>query len=266
MGIINVTPDSFYAGSRTKTADEVSRRVDEMISDGADIIDLGAYSSRPGADDVSADEELHRLAMGMEVIRQSTDIPVSIDTFRAQVARVAVDEFKADIINDISGGMLDNQMFSTVADLHVPYILMHMRGTPSTMQSLTDYSDCGGVTPAVLQSLAESVSSLRQSGVADIIVDPGFGFAKTVGQNYRLMADLPRFDTLGCPVLVGISRKSMLYKPLGISPDKSLDATTAANTIALIQGASILRVHDVRAAVQARTIVEMTIQASNTQS
>lgn len=266
MGIINVTPDSFYAGSRTKTADKVACRVDAMISEGVDMIDLGAYSSRPGADDVSADEELHRLAMGMEVIRQSTDIPVSIDTFRAQVASVAITELNADIINDISGGMLDNHMFSTVADLHVPYILMHMRGTPSTMQSLTDYSDCGGVTPAVLQSLAGSVTSLRQSGVADIIVDPGFGFAKTVGQNYRLMADLPLFDTLGCPVLVGISRKSMLYKPLGISPDKSLDATTAANTIALMQGASILRVHDVRAAVQARAIVEMTIQASNHQS
>lgn len=266
MGIINVTPDSFYAGSRTKTADEVARRVDAMISEGVDMIDLGAYSSRPGADDVSADDELHRLAMGMETIRQSTDIPVSIDTFRAQVACVAITELNADIINDISGGMLDNQMFSTVAELHVPYILMHMRGTPSTMQSLTDYSDCGGVTPAILQSLAESVTSLRQAGVADIIVDPGFGFAKTVGQNYRLMADLPLFDALGCPVLVGISRKSMLYKPLDISPDKSLDATTAANTIALLQGASILRVHDVRAAVQARTIVEMTIQASNHQS
>jgi dihydropteroate synthase len=260
MGIVNVTPDSFFAGSRTTSTDDISRRVKSMVDDGVDIIDLGAYSSRPGADDVSPAEEINRLALGMKVIRDiAPSMPVSIDTFRADVAEAAISDLGADIINDISGGDLDAKMFDTVARLNVPYILMHMRGTPTTMQSLTDYDADGGVTNAVITTLKRAIDRLTQLGVSDIIVDPGFGFAKTVEQNYTLLADLPMFALLGRPTLVGISRKSMFYKPLHSTPEKSLNATTAANVIALLGGASILRVHDVAEACEARKIVELTL-------
>lgn len=242
MGIVNVTPDSFFAGSRVP-ADSVTGRVSEMIAQGADIIDLGGYSSRPGADTVGAEEELARLVPAIAAIRDRfPDIPVSVDTFRADVARECIAQ-GADIINDIGGGDLDPEMFGTIADLRVPYILMHMRGTPATMQSLTDYDD---VVADVLRDLAFKTDRLHQLGVNDVIIDPGFGFAKTVDQNYRLLAALGMFREIGCPVLAGVSRKTMIWKELGIHPDEALNGTTAINMIALMNGADILRVHDVR--------------------
>lgn len=254
MGILNVTPDSFYAGSRVTGSVELHRRVERMLDQGADIIDVGGYSSRPGADDVSPEEEMARVRRGVEAIRRvSADVPVSVDTFRADVARRAVLDWGADIINDISGGALDSGMFSTVAELKVPYILMHMRGTPATMQTMTDYED---VTADVVAELSGLMHQLELDGVADIIIDPGFGFAKTLDQNYELMRHLPQLaQLLGKPVLVGISRKSMITKLLSVTADEALPGTVALNTFALLNGASILRVHDVEAAVQAVEIV-----------
>ena len=233
---------------------ELHRRVERMLAQGADIIDVGGYSSRPGADDVSPEEEMARVRRGVEAIRRvSADIPVSVDTFRADVARRAVLDWGADIVNDISGGALDSGMFSTVAELKVPYILMHMRGTPATMQTMTDYED---VTADVVAELSGLMHQLELDGVADIIIDPGFGFAKTLDQNYELMRHLPQLaQLLGKPVLVGISRKSMITKLLSVTADEVLPGTVALNTFALLNGASILRVHDVEAAVQAVRIV-----------
>lgn len=250
MGIVNVTPDSFYPGSRTPESGMIEQRVERLITEGADMIDLGAYSSRPGAADITPGEEIERLQTGMEIIRRlAPEIPVSIDTFRASVAETAVTDLGADIINDISGGDLDPEMFSTVASLGVPYILMHMRGTPATMQTLTEYDN---VTTDVISALSRKIAELEELGVADIIIDPGFGFAKDVRQNYQLLRDLPAFiDTLRRPVLVGLSRKSMFYRPLNTVAEDVLAATTAANTLALTGGASILRVHDVKEARQA---------------
>lgn len=263
MGIVNVTPDSFYAASRTMDTTSLQAKVADMIAEGADIIDLGGYSSRPGAAEVDPEEELRRIAAGMKVIREiAPDIPVSIDTFRSRVARTAVEEYGADIINDISGGMADPEMDRTVADMHVPFIVMHMRGTPADMQRHTDYDD---VTACVLEFLSRRTEQLRLLGVNDIILDPGFGFAKTVEQNYELMNHLDLFTRLtGLPVLAGISRKSMLWRPLGITPDESLEATTALNTIALMKGAAILRVHDVKAARQAVDVTCMTLNNPST--
>lgn len=256
MGIINVTPDSFYAGSRTK-ADEIGRRVRSMIDDGADMIDIGAYSSRPGAAEVSEAEEIDRLSEGMAALREAApDVVVSVDTFRASVAKAAIEQMGADIVNDISGGDLDGRMFETVASLRVPYILMHMRGTPADMQTLTDYPD--GITAEVLRDLSVKLRTLRLAGVNDVIVDPGFGFAKTLEQNYRLMADLPMFaEMLDAPVLVGVSRKSMVTRALGVTAKDALNGTTVLNTIALLGGAQILRVHDVKACAEAVRIVSM---------
>lgn len=256
MGIINVTPDSFYAGSRTK-ADEIGRRVRSMIDDGADMIDIGAYSSRSGAAEVSESEEIDRLSEGMAALREAApDVVVSVDTFRASVAKAAIEQMGADIVNDISGGDLDGRMFETVASLRVPYILMHMRGTPADMQTLTEYPD--GVTAEVLRDLSVKLRTLRLAGVNDVIVDPGFGFAKTLEQNYRLMADLPMFaEMLDAPVLVGVSRKSMVTRALGITAKDALNGTTVLNTIALLGGAQILRVHDVKACAEAVRIVSM---------
>lgn len=254
MGILNVTPDSFYAGSRVTGTVELHRRVERMLAQGADIIDVGGYSSRPGADDVSPEEEMARVRRGVEAIRRvSADIPVSVDTFRADVARHAVLDWGADIVNDISGGAIDSGMFPTVAELKVPYVLMHMRGTPATMQTMTGYED---VTADVVAELSGLMHQLELSGVADIIIDPGFGFAKTLDQNYELMRHLPQMaQLLGKPVLVGISRKSMITKLLSVTADEALPGTVALNTFALLNGASILRVHDVEAAVQAVRIV-----------
>lgn len=256
MGIVNVTPDSFFEGSRTMSENDIARRIEKHIAAGADFIDMGAYSSRPGADDVSPEEETERLKTGMRILRAiDRSIPVSIDTFRADVARAAIEEFGADIVNDISGGDLDGKMFETVAELGVPYILMHMRGTPSTMQSLTDYND---VTADVVADLSRKLRTLHLLGVADVIVDPGFGFSKTTEQNFEMMRNLEAFDALGCPVLVGVSRKSMITRTLGIPSDEALAGTVALDTIALMKGADFLRVHDVLEAVQTVKLFELT--------
>jgi dihydropteroate synthase len=255
MGILNVTPDSFFAESRTIETDDIRRRVDDLISQGADIIDIGGYSSRPGAPEVSTDEEYSRLARGLEAIRKyHPDTLISVDTFRADVARRCVSDWEADIINDISGGNLDAEMWPTVAELQVPYILMHMRGTPSSMQSLCDYND---VTADVIRDLAFKIDAMHQLGIADIIVDPGFGFAKDINQNYQLMAELDQFKQLNAPLLVGISRKSMIYRPLDITPQTAINCTTVLNTFALLRGANILRVHDVKEAVEAVKIIDL---------
>lgn len=255
MGIINVTPDSFFSLSRTENKKDIKARVLKMISAGVDMIDLGAYSSRPGAADVSPEEELRRLEQGIEAIRSVTnDIPISIDTFRAKVADIAVTQLGADMINDISGGQIDSEMDETIAKLNVPYILMHMRGTPATMGNLTDYED---VTADVLAALGAKINNLSLLGVNDIIIDPGFGFAKTIEQNYELLRNLEVFHILERPLLVGVSRKSMIYRPLETTPENALTGTIAVNTIALCKGASILRVHDVKEAVETRKIVEL---------
>lgn len=255
MGILNVTPDSFFAESRTIETDDIRRRIDNLISQGADIIDIGGYSSRPGAPEVSTDEEYSRLARGLEAIRKyHPDTLISVDTFRADVARRCVSDWEADIINDISGGNLDAEMWPTVAELQVPYILMHMRGTPSSMQSLCDYND---VTADVIRDLAFKIDAMHQLGIADIIVDPGFGFAKDINQNYQLMAELDQFKQLNTPLLVGISRKSMIYRPLDITPQTAINGTTVLNTFALLHGANILRVHDVKEAVEAVKIIDL---------
>lgn len=251
MAIINATPDSFYTASRADTAEEVSRRAEQVLAEGADIIDLGAYSSRPGAADVTAEEERLRMVDAVRAVRKvSRDIPVSVDTFRACVAEAALAE-GADIINDISGGMLDPAMDALIARQNTPYIIMHMRGTPATMAELTDYSAEGSVTAAVMRFLAQRISELAAQGVDQVIIDPGFGFAKTVEQNWELMRELPLIrESFSQPMLVGISRKSMFYKPLGVTADDVLPATCYGNTLALQAGADILRVHDVGAARQ----------------
>lgn len=255
MAIVNVTPDSFYSRSRTFDNDALRRRTAEILTEGADMVDIGAYSSRPGAADVSVAEETDRLCRGIEIVRsEGCRLPLSADTFRASVAENAV-RAGADIINDISGGALDADMFDTVARLKVPYILMHMRGTPATMSSLTDYTD---VAADVTAELACGIAELHSRGVADIIVDPGFGFAKTLEQNYELLRELPEMKhLLGRPLLAGISRKSMLTRLLDIDTSDALNATTALNAMALDRGADIIRVHDVAAARQCVDIHNM---------
>lgn len=253
MGILNVTPDSFYAESRTSNEEHIAARVQQLMDDGADMIDIGGYSSRPGADDVSPEEEMNRLRRGLRVVRRLyPEVPVSVDTFRADVARMCVEEEGADIINDISGGMMDRQMFRTVARLGVPYILMHMQGTPDTMQQAPHYDN---LRREVMLYFAERIDRLCQMGAKDIIVDPGFGFGKTLEHNYELFHHLDDFNLFNLPLLVGISRKSMIYKLLGGTPQTSLNGTTVLNTIALMKGAHILRVHDVKEAVEAKRIV-----------
>ncbi len=254
MGILNVTPDSFYAGSHAFDHQAIEHRVQEIIAQGADIIDIGGYSSRPGADEVSEAEEMQRIERGLAIIRDfDKSIPVSVDTFRAAVARRAIEEWGADIVNDISGGMADPAMFDTVAGLRAPYILMHMRGTPKTMRSLTGYND---VTADVVAELSKPLHRLMLKGVADVIIDPGFGFAKTTGQNYELFNNLDKIaELLERPLLVGISRKSMITRICDITPDEALPGTIALNTAAIMKGASIIRVHDVAAARQAVTVL-----------
>lgn len=253
MGILNVTPDSFYAESRTSDEEHIAARVQQLMDDGADMIDIGGYSSRPGADDVSPEEEMNRLRRGLRVVRRLyPEVPISVDTFRADVARMCVEEEGADIINDISGGMMDRQMFRTVARLGVPYILMHMQGTPDTMQQAPHYDN---LRREVMLYFAERIDRLCQMGAKDIIVDPGFGFGKTLEHNYELFHHLDDFNLFNLPLLVGISRKSMIYKLLGGTPQTSLNGTTVLNTIALMKGVYILRVHDVKEAVEAKRIV-----------
>lgn len=252
MGILNVTPDSFYSDSRTPDEAHITERVRQMMDEGADMIDVGGYSSRPGADDVTPEEEMDRLRRGLRIVRKLyPEVPVSVDTFRADVARMCIEEEGADIINDISGGMMDRQMFRTVAHLGVPYILMHMQGTPDTMQVAPHYDN---LRREVMLYFAERIDRLCQMGAKDIIVDPGFGFGKTLEHNYELMNHLEDFAVFNLPLLVGISRKSMIYKLTGGTPQTSLNGTTVLNTISLVKGAHILRVHDVKAAAEAKQI------------
>ena len=254
MGILNATPDSFYAGSRTQTEAEIAARVHQIVDEGAGIIDVGAYSSRPGADDVPAEEEARRLRHALDIVRrEAPDAIISVDTFRADVAKMCIEEGGAHIINDISGGTLDKNMFRTVARLRVPYILMHIQGEPHTMQQAPHYDN---LEQEVFLFLSQRVDQLHQLGVADIILDPGFGFGKTLAHNYELMNRLEDFREFDLPLLVGISRKSMIYKLLGTTPAEALGGTITLNTIALMKGAHILRVHDVRAAVETVRIVE----------
>lgn len=263
MGILNLTPDSFYDGSRKQTEAEIAARTHQIVDEGADFIDVGAYSSRPGAADVSTEEEMQRLRRGLAIVRREAGDAalLSIDTFRADVARMCVEEFGAQIINDISGGDMDPAMFRTVARLQVPYILMHMQGTPRTMQLDPHYDN---LVRDICLWLAERTERLRQLGARDIILDPGFGFGKTLAQNYELMRHLGDLRELELPLLVGISRKSMIYKLLGGTPQTSLNGTTALNMLALERGASILRVHDVKAAAEAVRIWEATHDGTGT--
>lgn len=255
MGILNITPDSFYGDSRSFDTDTINHRIDTMIAEGVDIIDIGAYSSRTGADEVSPQEEMQRLEMGMDLLhKKNISIPISVDTFRADVAQYAIETLGANIINDISAGLLDNEMIPTIGKLKVPYIAMHTRGTPSTMSNLTKYNN---ITADVILELSKQINQLTLAGVNDIIIDPGFGFAKTLEQNYELLRNLELLHELGYPLLVGVSRKSMIYKALETTADNALNGTTAANTIALQAGAAILRVHDVKAAHEAIKITTL---------
>jgi len=253
MGIINITPDSFFADSRKPGVEEALFQAQKMLTDGATFLDIGAYSSRPGAVDISEQEETDRLLPVVEAIAaQFPEAIMSIDTFRAAVAEAAIKE-GAHIINDISGGMLDTDMFSTVARLNVPYILMHMKGTPQTMNQLAEYDDVFG---EVFDYFVAKYSELKRLGVHDVILDPGFGFAKKAEHSYELMSRMNEFDLLGLPVLAGISRKRMIYGLLGNTAAEALNGTTVLNTIALMKGANILRVHDVKEAVEAVKIWE----------
>lgn len=255
MGILNVTPDSFYSGSRQQNVAAIAQRIETILLEGGVIVDLGGYSSRPDAAEVTPEEEWNRLEPALKLLRD--DYPqavVSVDTFRADIAGRAVETYGAAIINDISGGAMDEKMFETVARLHVPYILMHMRGTPQTMQQNTGYHN---LIEDMMLYFAKKIRTLRLLGVNDIVVDPGFGFSKTLDQNYELMRYLSEFGTmLDCPLLVGISRKRMIYQLLDTTPEASLNGTTVLNTFALLHGADILRVHDVRAAVEAIQLIE----------
>ena len=253
MGILNVTPDSFYAGSRAETEQDIIRRLHQIMDEGASIVDIGGYSSRPGAQEVSAEEEMKRLRMGLELIRKHRpDAVVSVDTFRADVAKMCAEEYGVAIINDISAGQMDEQMFSTIARLGIPYIIMHMKGTPQDMQVNPQY---GHFLKEVFYYFSEKVQRLRDLGVKDIIIDPGFGFGKTLEHNYELMNHLEEFSLFELPLLVGVSRKSMIYKLLDITPQEALNGTTVLNTVALLKGANILRIHDVKEAVETVRIV-----------
>lgn len=247
MGILNITPDSFYEGSRMKSKDAILATVQTMLEEGASIIDIGGVSTRPGAATVSLEEELNRVIPAIDrIVDEFPDVIISVDTFRAEVASKAV-RAGASIVNDVSGGRLDSKMFETIAELDVPYVLMHSRGDSKNMQSLTDYKN---VVQDVISELSRDLQKLRSLGVKDIIIDPGFGFAKTIDQNYELLNELEHFKVLGCPLLVGVSRKSMIYKRLKISPEEALNGTTVLNTIGVTKGAKILRVHDVKEAMQ----------------
>lgn len=257
MGILNVTPDSFFADSRKQSERDIRDRAEQIVREGATIIDVGAYSSRPGADDVSAKEEMERLRLGLSAVRNACpDAIVSVDTFRSDVARMCVEEYGVGIINDISGGEMDKDMFATVAKLGVAYVLMHMQGTPQSMQDSPQY---GNVALEVARYLAERVQRLRDLGQKDIILDPGFGFGKTQKHNYELLESLDYIkDMAQLPLLVGVSRKSMVYRPLGISPEEALNGTTVLNTMALMKGADVLRVHDVKACAEAVELFMLT--------
>ena len=253
MGIINVTPDSFYDGGKSFSQTEILSQAEKMLADGATFLDIGGYSSRPNAEEISINEETDRVLRAIEIILKNfPEALISVDTFRSEIAKVAVENGAA-MINDVSGGTLDTEMYKTVARLKVPYILMHMRGNPKTMATLTDYKN---VTTEVLEDLSRKISLARLEGINDIIVDPGFGFAKTRKQSFELLNNLELFKSLKVPVLAGVSRKSFIYKTLGITSKEALNGTTSINTIALLKGASILRVHDVKEAMECVKLYE----------
>ncbi len=254
MGILNITPDSFYDGGKYKDENAIVQQVEKMLSEGATFIDVGAYSSRPGAAHISEEEELKRIVPVIELlVNKFPDILISVDTFRSGVARETI-KAGAAMINDISGGNMDEHMFATVAALKVPYIAMHMQGTPQNMQQDPSYTN---ITTELVKFFSEKLNQLHQLQLTDVIIDVGFGFGKTLEHNYQLLRELDFFKNLDAPILVGVSRKSMLYKPLEITPQYALNATTAANTIALMNGAHILRVHDVKEAVESVKVVEL---------
>lgn len=254
MGILNLTPDSFYNKSRMQGEEDIRMRVEQMRAEGADMIDVGAYSSRPGAADVSQQEEMARLRNGLTLLRQAwPEAIVSVDTFRADVAKMCVEEYGVSMVNDIYAGRYEKKFFQVVRDLQVPYVMMHMQGTPQQMQQAPHYED---ILREVMLFFAERVQQLREMGMNDIILDPGFGFGKTLQHNYELMHHLQEFKVFELPLLVGVSRKSMVYKLLDTTPDEALNGTTALHTIALLKGANILRVHDVKAARETIRIVE----------
>lgn len=253
MGILNVTPDSFYSGSRKQTESDIEERIQTILKEGGTMIDVGGYSSRPNAEEVSAEEEMTRLSAALKIIQKNySAVPVSVDSFRADVARRCVEQYGVAMINDISAGEMDVRMFETVASLRVPYIMMHMRGTPSTMQKYTGYTD---MMEDIMMYFSRKIRELRLLGVADVVIDPGFGFSKTLEQNFILMNKLSDFAVFELPLLVGISRKSMIYKTLNCSPEESLSGTITLNTVALQNGANILRVHDVKAAADTIKII-----------
>ena len=254
MGILNITPDSFYAESRKTIERDIVSRARQILEEGGTIIDVGAYSTRPGAEEVSEEEEMKRLHKALGLLRKELpDAIVSVDTFRADVAKMCVEEYGVGIVNDISGGTMDNCMFETVAKLNVPYVLTHIKGTPQDMQDEPHYDD---LIREVFLYFSEKINRLHDMGLNDIILDPGFGFGKTLAHNYELMSNLQMFREFEVPILVGISRKSMIYKLLDTTPQEALNGTTALNTIALLKGANILRVHDVKAAAEVVAIVE----------
>ena len=252
MGVLNITPDSFFDGGKYNSEKEILCQVEKMINEGADIIDVGGYSSRPGAKEVKLSDEIERVIPVIKLIKKEFDKTiVSIDTFRSQVAKKAVN-LGASIVNDISGGEIDSNMYKCVSELKVPYIIMHMKGNPSNMQNQRTYKN---VVNEVVTNLSKKIFLARQNGIMDIIIDPGFGFGKTLNHNYEILNNLEHFKELDCPILVGVSRKSMIYKPLEIEPNKALNGTTCIHTISILSGANILRVHDVK---EAKEVVKLT--------
>lgn len=248
MGILNITPDSFYADSRKQTEKDIIARIHQILDEGGDFIDIGAYSSRPDASDVSPKEEMERLKYGLEILRnECPEAVVSVDTFRADVAKMCVEEYGVALINDIAAGQMDPEMFSTIAQLKVPYIMMHMQGTPQNMQKNPHYDN---PVKEIILYFAEKIEKLRASGVKDLIIDPGFGFGKTLAHTYEILDKLEDLQMFQLPILIGVSRKSMVYKLLGGGPEDALNGTTALHAIALMKGARILRVHDVKAATE----------------
>lgn len=248
MGIVNATSDSFYGGSRVGNSAAIASKLADIIGQGADIVDIGGYSTRPGASDIAVDVEVERVCGVLDILRREYgDFPISVDTFRGEVVRRVYDKFGAFVVNDVSGGTLDEEIIKTVGELKLPYILGHIKGTPQTMDSMNNYDD---MMQDILKYFVERLELARRSGVVDLILDPCFGFAKNIEQNFSLLKSLDYFNVLGLPILAGLSRKSMIFKTLGVSPDEALNGTTALNFVALEKGAKILRVHDVKEAVE----------------
>jgi len=253
MGVLNITPDSFYDGGRYFNKQSIIDQADRLIDEGADMIDIGGYSSRPGAEHIPVQEELNRILPVLETIRKHyPSVIISVDTFRSYIARIVVRNYRVDMINDISSGEIDPEMFDTLADLQVPYIMMHMKGTPQNMKEKAHYQD---LLKEIMGYFSGKLDHLRKLGVNDVILDPGFGFGKTIQHNYYLLKHLEQFKIFELPIMVGLSRKSMIYKVLGSSPEGALNGTTALNTIAMMKGANILRVHDVKAARELITLM-----------